>query len=253
MIHVFLPAYNEAHALPILASKFEAALGKERPYRLFIYDDGSRDATRQIAESLKGRHPVEVRFHEHNAGLGQTLIDGFAELVRTVRDEDVVVTLDCDDTHEPSFLIAALQELDRGYDVVILSRFKSGGGQQGLSALKSFLSMGAGLFLKLFFPIRGVREYSCNFRVFRGSIVKKAHEVYGNTFIQLPHLGFVAAPEILIKMRMLGARITEVPFVLKYQQKMSPSANRAWKTISGYFVLVWKYWLRRPAKDRSRA
>ena len=92
------------------------------------------------------------------------------------------------------------------------------------------------------FPIRGVKEYSCGYRVFRASILKKALKVFGDRFIQLPHRGFVVTPEILIKLRMLGARMAEVPFVLNYGQKAGKSKNRPLKTILGYFALVALYW-----------
>ena len=107
------------------------------------------------------------------------------------------------------------------------------------------LSMGAGIFLKIFFPIKGVREYSCCYRVFRCSILKKAMRVFGKDIIRLTHMGFVGAPEILVKLRMLKARITESPFVLRYDQKPGASKNKPFRTIAGYFVLVWLFFGRR--------
>lgn len=246
MIRIFLPAYNEEIALPILVGKFDAVLsGAGLPYRILVYDDGSSDRTRAIAQELSGRYPVEVRWHEKNSGLGQTMIDGFEHLASTVQDDDIVISLDCDDTHEPKFALAAVEKLKEGYDVVVLSRFGKGGGQEGLSAFKTLMSMGAGIVLKVFFPVKGLREYSCNYRVYRASFLKKAVRHFGSRFIRLPHLGFVAAPETLIKLRMMGARITEVPFVLRYDQKPTPSKNNSMRTIRGYLELIRLYWGRK--------
>ena len=246
MIYVFLPAYNEEIALPRLVKKFDEVLTKENePYKIVLLDDGSSDRTVEVANDLAGKFPLTVLCHEKNKGLGETMRDGFKYLVETVEDDEWVVTLDCDDTHEPEFLPGALKKIRSGFDVVILSRFCEGGGQEGLSPTKKFLSLGAGVFLKLFFPIRGVREYSCNYRVFRGSILKKADRVFGQGFIRLAHLGFVVAPEILIKMRLLGAKIGESPFTLRYGQKPTPSKNRQLQTVKGYFALVATYWMRR--------
>ena len=154
---------------------------------------------------------------------------------------------DCDDTHDPRYIHLALKKLASDADLVILSRYQKGGGEKGLSWMKSILSRGAGLFLKLFFPISGVKEYSCGYRVFKASMLKKAFKVFGDHFVRLPHRGFVVTPEILIKFRMLGARIAEVPFVLRYDQKASPSKNKPLRTIGGYFALVWLYWGRKPS------
>ncbi len=250
MIYILLPAYNEEIALPRLVKKFDDTLRWEsEPYKIIVFDDGSADRTVAVAEDLAKQYPLEVLKHQRNKGLGETMKDGFEYLVRTIHDDDAVVTLDCDDTHEPEFLPAAVEKLDTGYDVVNLSRFCQGGGQSGLSMTKTFLSRGAGFFLKFFFPIRDVREYSCNYRVFRGSILKKADRIFGKDFIRLAHLGFAVSPEILIKMRMLGAKIGESPFILRYEQKPTPSKNNAFRTIKGYFAIVWNYWGRRPVKS----
>ncbi len=243
MIYIFLPAYNEEIALPRLVKKFNEVLREEfRSYQILLLDDGSSDRTIAVAEELAKRYPIQLLRHEKNKGLGETMRDGFEHLVKIVQDDDVIVTLDCDDTHEPGFLPAAIKKLNTGYDLVILSRFCEGGGQEGLSATKVFLSQGAGFFLKLFFPIRGVKEYSCNYRVFRGAILKKAGRVFGKDFIRLAHLGFAVSPEILIKMRLLGAKISESPFMLRYGQKPTPSKNNSLRTIRGYFAIVWNYW-----------
>lgn len=246
MIRVFLPAYNEEVALPRLVVKLDAELKKiPQGWRVTVLDDGSSDRTLAAARELQSKYPVDVLRHETNQGLGRTMIDGLREVCARSAPGDVVVTLDCDDTHDPKYIVPALSKLDEGYDVVILSRYQKGGGEHGLSPVKSVLSRGAGLFLKLFFPIRGVQEYSCGFRLFRASILQKAWARFGDGFIRLPRQGFVVTPEILVKLRMLGARIAEVPFTLEYGQKPGVSKNRPLKTIGGYFSLVALYWGRR--------
>jgi dolichol-phosphate mannosyltransferase len=246
VIRVFLPAYNEEVALPRLAAKIDAELKKDpRGYHITVLDDGSSDGTLAAAEALKSRYPVTVLRHEKNRGLGQAMIDGLRHEAAASEDEDAVVTLDCDDTHDPKYILPAVSKLGDGYDVVILSRYQKGGGERGLSPFRSILSRGAGLFLKLFFPIRGVQEYSCGFRAIRASALKKTVAAFGEHFVRLPHMGFVAMPEILLKFRMLGFRITEVPFVLEYGQKPGRSKNRPLWTIAGYFKLVLLYWGRK--------
>lgn len=246
MTFVFLPAYNEEAALEKLAEKFRAVFqASGESYRIVILDDGSSDGTAAKALSLAKTHPVELLRHEVNQGLGQTMIDGLAHVVKISTDRDHVVTMDCDDTHDPRYVPEALRKLDEGFDLVILSRYQKGGGERGLSFVRSVLSRGAAVFLKLFFPIHGVQEYSCGYRVFKASALKRAFSVFGRDFVRLPHMGFVVTAEILIKLRMLGCRITEVPFVLNYDLKPGKSKNRPLKTIAGYFALVALYWGRK--------
>ena len=246
MIYIFLPAYNEELALPRLVKKFGEEMKKaSEAYQIVVLDDGSSDATVKTAERLATDYPVKLLRHEVNRGLGETMRDGLDYIADVSKDGDFVVTLDCDDTHEPHFVHAALEKARQGADIVVLSRYCEGGGEEGLSAFRSVLSRGAGIFLKLFFPLKNVQEYSCGYRVFRASILKKAARVFGKKFIELTHMGFVVTPEILIKLRMLGASVVESPFVLKYDQKPTASKNRPLKTIQGYFALIALCWGRR--------
>ncbi len=249
MIRIFLPAYNEEVALPRLVEKFDRTL-KERneQYQIIVLDDGSSDGTLRVANELLSKYPLTVLRHEKNEGLGRTMIDGLLHCAAVSAPDDFIVTLDCDDTHDPKYVHPALSKIKEGYDLVILSRYQKGGGEQGLSFVKSVLSRGAGFFLKVFFPIKGVQEYSCGYRVFRARALQKAVKVLGQNFVQLPQMGFVVTPEILIKFRMLGLKIAEVPFILDYGQKPGKSKNKPLKTIMGYFALVALCWGRRSPK-----
>ena len=62
------------------------------------------------------------------------------------------------------FIPHLIEKIRDGNDVVIASRFAPGGGQLGVSAYRAFISRAANLFMKVFFPIAGVREYSSGFR-----------------------------------------------------------------------------------------
>ena len=240
MILVFLPAYNEEIALERLVKKFDDEFKKDAlSYKIIVLDDGSKDSTVQVAEKLSKIYPLELLKHPVNQGLGQTLIDGFKHIAKISKPEDIFVTMDCDDTHDPKYMQSAFAKINEGYDFVILSRYQKGGGEEGLSMVRSVLSRGAGLFLKLFFPIKGVQEYSCGYRVIKASEIKKAIDTFGDNFVKLPHMGFVVTPEILIKFRMLGSKICEVPFVLSYDKKPGVSKNKPFKTIAGYFALIW--------------
>lgn len=246
MIHVFLPAYNEEIALPRVVDKFARLFRTlDQPYRIVVLDDGSSDKTFDTATQLLKRYTMAILRHERNLGLGLAMRDGLLYVAEHSDDNDLVVTMDCDDTHDPVYVSDALKKIQEDNDVVILSRYQKGGGQTGLSFFKRLTSRCAGLFLKFFFPIKGVKEYSCSYRVFRAGVLKKTVAVFGSDFIRLTHLGFAAAPELLIKFRMIGCKIAEVPFVLRYEQKPTPSKIKPLKTIIGYFALVGCFWGRK--------
>ena len=210
-------------------------------YKIVVCDDGSKDRTRELLAEYAQSLPLEIIYHKINRGLGETERDLFEYVADLAQPNDVVVRLDCDDTHEPAFIPHLIAKLDEGFDVVIASRFKPGGGQLGVSAYRAFISRCANIFMKFFFPIKGVKEYSCGFRAYRAGLIKEAIAFYGNNFLQLKGIGFTATLEKLVKLKILGAKFTEVPFVLRYDQKQSDSKMISSITTLGYMVMTIMY------------
>ena len=164
-IFILLPAFNEEESIPHLLPKIHNVLsGAAYEYQIIVTDDGSTDATSQLLKEASKTYPLHLITHPVNRGLGETSRDNFEAASRLSAEDDVIVRLDCDDTHEPEFILSMIKKVVEGYDVVIASRFARGGGQKGVSSYRALISSGANLFMKLFFPMRGVREYSCGYR-----------------------------------------------------------------------------------------
>jgi dolichol-phosphate mannosyltransferase len=125
--------------------------------------------------------------------------------------------------------------------VAIASRYAPGGGQVGVDAYRRFISRCANMLMKTVFPIPGVWEYTSGFRAYRVALLKDAIEIFGNRFVDLKGMGFTGTVEKIIKCKMLGARVGEVGFVLRYDQKLSQSKVVTSLTTLGYLVLIAKY------------
>jgi dolichol-phosphate mannosyltransferase len=210
-------------------------------YKILVCNDGSRDSTQVMLEQFAIDIPLEIIQHKINRGLGESSRDLFERASEITGEHDVIVRLDCDDTHEPEFIPAIVEKVRSGFDVVIASRFAPGGGQMGVNGYRAFISWGANLFMKIFFPISGLREYSCGFRGYRAEKVKEAVAFYGNNFIQLKGLGFTCTLEKLVKLKLIGAKFGEVPFLLRYDQKQSASKMVGSITTLGYLVMTLLY------------
>jgi len=251
MIAVLLPAYSEENSLSQLMPKIKNSLEKmEEEYMVIVCNDGSYDRTQEVLEQFAKEMPIKIIPHKINRGLGETSRDLFECAAENCSDDDVIVRMDCDDTHEPEFIPELVRKLRSGYDVVIASRFEKGGGQVGVNAYRAFISRAANYFMKIFFPIPGLKEYSCGFRAYRAGKIKEAIDFYGNQFIQLKGLGFTCTLEKIVKLKIIDARFAEVPFVLRYDQKRSSSKMVTSLTTYGYMTLAlfyhwpWNGWRR---------
>lgn len=243
MIYILLPAYNEEVSLGNLLPKIDKYFKDEihLDYHLIVCDDGSSDNTLSELRTYEQTIPMTIITHSVNRGLGETSRDLFEKAAEVSSDNDILIRMDCDDTHEPEFIPGLLAKIDEGYDVVIASRFVEGGGQEGLGLYRATISKLANLFMKFFFPIDGLKEYSSGFRAYKASVIKHAINTFGNNFIQLKGLGFTVTLEKVVKLKILGAKFGESPFILKYQQKRSESKMVSSITTFGYMTLVLLY------------
>jgi dolichol-phosphate mannosyltransferase len=247
MIFIVLPAYNEEDALRPLLNKLSRVMSEDirSPYRVVVVNDGSGDATASILDDLKLHYPLHTITHKYNRGLGETIRDGFEYVAEVGSPDDVLIRMDCDDTHDPKYIPAMLAKIREGYELVTTSRYAPGGGQLGLDWYRRTISRCANLLFKAAFPVPGLLEYTCGYRAYRVALVQDALAIFGNKFIDLKGLGFTGTLEKLVKFRMMGARMTEVPFVLRYDQKLSSSKVVTSITTLGCFVLIIKhcrYW-----------
>lgn len=242
MIYILLPAYNEEQALRPMMEKIAAVMAEMcSPYRVVVVNDGSKDRTMEILRELAEHYPLDIIVHKYNRGLGETARDGFEYIAEVGAPEDIVVRMDCDDTHDPQYIPAMLAKIREGCEVVTTSRYVPGGAQIGVNLYRRFISRCANLLLKFFFPIPGLKEYTCGYRAYRVALIQDAIGIFGNQFIDLKGMGFTGTIEKLIKCKMMGARVGEVPFVLRYDRKQGPSKVVTSITTLGYLVLIAKY------------
>lgn len=233
MIHVILPAYNEEEALPCLLSRLSdvrAAHGLD--LRVFVVDDGSQDRTAAVVQEASAAQPwIRLVPHPHNMGLSQGLRTGFAAALADARSgDDVIITMDADNTQPPELIPAMAGAIREGHDVVIASRFQPGAEVHGVPASRRLFSLGMSVMFRTMFPIRGVRDFSCGFRAYRASTLERAHETFGGDFIT--EQGFACMVEVLFQLdRLDGVRFGEVPMVLHYDYKPTETKMNVGKTI----------------------
>jgi len=115
---IAIPVYNEQRYVQrVLELVQEFA---PPPKQILVIDDGSTDAT----PTLLAQFPVEVIRHSRNRGYGRSMQDAFRWA--SVDNFDWVITMDCDEQHEPAAIPRFMESIARDdLDVISGSRYLS--------------------------------------------------------------------------------------------------------------------------------
>ena len=243
MISVIFPAFNEEKVIrPTLLALAKAYAGREHEVRAVLVDDGSTDRTieeaqRAVAES-GGKLSLTVLQHEVNRGLGAGLRTGIYWCLDHSGEDDVIVTLDADNTHPPAMIPGMVAKLADGYDLVIASRYRAGAEVHGVPGYRRALSDVGRLVFQALYPIPGVRDYTCCFRAYRVPLLRRARLVYGEELCTAR--GFEAVMDLLLRLGPIGVRVHEVGFVLDYGGRVGQSKMKVLKTIRSTIALLTK-------------
>jgi dolichol-phosphate mannosyltransferase len=231
-----LPAYNEEASLELLLRNAVGLMGSlPGGGEVFVVDDGSTDRTADIVWSF-ARHGVRLVSHEKNQGLHQAVRTGFLEAMKDMEPDGVIITMDADNTHHPELIPKMLKRIALGADVVIASRFAPGGKMIGAPLVRRLYSLGARVLLSLRYPKCAARDFTCGYRAYRVATLREAFARWGDDFVNVT--GFACMLDILLRLHSLGARIDEVPLVLRYDLKESPSKLRVLRTVRNTLRLM---------------
>lgn len=241
-IIIGLPAYNESIAIAKLLDKINLVKDDlKTKLEVLVVNDGSSDDTEDYLKDYSRRfsHITYIN-HPVNQGLAQGMRTIIDHVSKNFKNEDVLVVLDADNTHNPVIIPNMVDKLgENKLDIVIASRFEPGGEELGLTLDRKILSRGATLFAKIVFNVKNVRDYSCGFRAYRVGFLNTMKNKYGSKLIEAD--GFECMIELIVKAGILGARVCEYPLILEYNLKETPSEMDASKTIAGYFKLALKH------------
>jgi len=163
---VVLPTLNEAENLAAVVARLRAAApGLE----VLVVDDASTDGTAAIADGLAAADPLVRVVHRRGPrGYGDSLTEGFQALLQA--GTPVIGSMDCDFSHDPDALPALLAAVEEA-DVVIGSRYVTGGEIRNWSLYRTTLSATANAFVRALFALP-VRDCTSGFRLYRREVLE---------------------------------------------------------------------------------
>jgi len=240
VIIFIIPAYNEEANIGTLLGNISSVMDQNGyEYKVIAINDGSRDNTKAIIESFQQRMPIILINHETNKGVGEVFRTGFAKVLEIADDQDIIITMEADNTSDINILKDMINKVKDGYDLVLASCYAKGGRIENTSLFRLVLSQSANLFTRFLFKLKGIRTLTSFYRAYQAKFIKKAYEQYNGKLIEQP--GFACMVEMLLKLLRCGAKVTEVPMVLRCQMRQDDSKMNVPKTILEHVKLVLEY------------
>jgi len=221
-ISIIIPTYNERDNIPILLKRIDDALRTAKiKYEVIIVDDNSPDGTAEVAEKLSLKYPVKVIRRPGKLGLSSAVLEGMGRA-----KSNVIVVMDADLQHPPEVIPRMYEEILKGYDIVVASRYIRGGSIKGWSFIRKLISRVAIMVAHILIPkSRCVKDIMSGFFMFRKDIVNEA---------DLNPKGFKILLEIIAKANY--NKVTEIPYTFdtrKYGESKLDS-----KEIFNYIIHV---------------
>ena len=142
---VVIPTYNEIESLPGALDRVRAAVPEAN---ILVVDDSSPDGTGALADSRAGEDErIHVLHRKEKNGLGPAYLAGFSWALAS--GYELIVEMDADGSHRAEDLALLVQRAQMADepDLVIGSRWVSGGATEGWDAKRVLLSRTGNLYI----------------------------------------------------------------------------------------------------------
>ena len=215
-LSMVIPVKEESENLPELLKEIVAAIEPTGfSYEVIIIDDGSRDNTWDVVESLSKEYPFIRGFRfQFNCGKADALALGFSKA-----KGNYVATLDGDLQDDPLEIPKMIKILDEGYDLVSGWKIRRLDPWHKTWPSKLFnltVSMVCG---------KRLHDFNCGIKAYRRSVVRYI-ELYGDYHRFIP-----------VMAKWQGFRITEMP-VAHRARVHGVSKYGISRLVSGFLDLV---------------
>ncbi len=215
---IAIPVYNERKYVGRVLDRIRAF----HPDLLLI-DDGSTDGTSEYLAERAAAGDLTVIRHDINRGYGQSLIDAFA--FADAEGYDWVVTMDCDEQHEPEMIPEFKRQIETDqWDIISGSRYLRPRGDDDLPPgdRRTINAHLTGLLNELL--SLNITDAFCGYKAHRVSAMRRLH-------LDVP--GYAFPMQLWPQVWHAGLRLTEIPVRLIYNDptrhfggKLDDAGNR---------------------------
>src|SRR3954452_24761466 len=202
---LILPTYNEAENIGPIVRAARAQLRDQD--HILVVDDNSPDGTGAVADQLAQElQNVEVLHRPGKQGLGRAYLAGFDHAL--TGGADLVLEMDADFSHDPAALPRLIAAAEDGADLVLGSRYVTGGDVTDWGLLRRTISRGGSWYARVVLGVN-VRDLTGGFKCFRRGVL----EALDLNSVHADGYGFQI--ELTYRTIQKGFRVVEIPIVFR--------------------------------------
>ncbi len=227
---IIVPTYNELANAPLLIRRIFKHIPNSD---VLVVDDGSPDKTGEAIRELQQEFPtLHLLERKAKLGLGSAYRLGFAWGLEQGYKE--LIEMDADLSHRVQDLKTMIdeKELQPKTDLIIGSRWISGGRTENWPKGRELLSRGANLYVRAMLGL-GVKDSTAGFRIYSAAILRRLD------FQSIKSDGYSFQIEMTRAVHKLGGKIIEVPITFREREngvsKMSKNIVRE----AMFLVTIW--------------
>jgi dolichol-phosphate mannosyltransferase len=221
---ICLPTYDERENVESMVRALGAL--ELEGLEVLVIDDASPDGTGEIADRLADELPwVHVLHRKKKEGLGPAYLAGFARALEL--GADFVFEMDCDFSHDPAD-VPRLAAASEKADLVLGSRYVSGGGTRNWGLVRRFVSRAGSLYAQVLLQL-GIRDLTGGFKCYRRAVLEAID------LSAIDSRGYAFQIETTYRAIRAGFRVVEIPITFADREvggsKMSKSivVEAIWK------------------------
>lgn len=230
---VLLPTYCEAANVEKLIQELMSLNPK---ITILVIDDSSPDGTAEKVRDLQRKYEnLLLLVRPQKSGLGTAITDGFKVFLSLENPPQRIITMDADFSHNPKEIPKLIEPIQRGYDLVIGSRYVRGGGTRDWGIFRMTVSKIANLITRVRIDAK-ISDFTSGMRCYSTKLVKSMiNDLHSHTYeIQI---------ETIRQAHTRNFKIQEAPimFINRKNGKSKLSINEIRDFLSYIFSLKKRY------------
>ena len=212
---IIIPTYNEDQNISILLRKLDKLRIKKK---IIIVDDSNNDLTKKSIKSSKIKNIYIKRVNKK--GRGSAVIHGIKKMINKTKNNDLIVEMDADLSHNPNELINNIKYFkEKNLDLLISSRYLNKSkilnwdhNRKILSKMSNFLAH-----IVLQVPVSDYTNGYIQYSRRAAQLISKKCGKIGD--------GFIILSEILLCIYKMNYNIDEVPTIFVNRVRGSSNVN----------------------------